>query len=176
MSIAPREVSSFAFAGRSDGADTDRNLRASDVFNIYLIPERPVSQDYCVYPKIQEGPGFPDIKLRTPKFDTAKLDIDFRSKEAAHDYHVPRSPPTFPPRFLRGNHSGYCRLKFDISAQGKPTNVKVILCTDESLKDVSIKSLRTWRYEPVVRTAKETFIRFDLHDETGDLLPLPPGF
>ena len=93
-----------------------------------------------------------------------------------------RTPPIFPPRFLQGNNSGYCKVRFDVSAEGLPFNIRAIKCTSSQLKSASIKSVHKWKYNPkivqgraVARTGVESKIRFDLQDERGRTLPLPNG-
>ena len=94
-----------------------------------------------------------------------------------------RTPPVFPARFMQGNVSGYCRVRFDINPEGKPFNIDTTICTDSQLRTATIKSVRKWKYtpqvedgRPVTRSGLETQIRFDLTDERGRILPLPNGF
>lgn len=93
---------------------------------------------------------------------------------------IVRIPPVFPARFSQGNHSGYCRVSFDISAEGQPYNVSTLDCTNRQLKAPSIKSVQKWKYtpkildgRPVSRAGLQTTIQFKLQDERGRLLPLP---
>ena len=94
-----------------------------------------------------------------------------------------RIPPVFPNRFSQGNVSGYCRVRFDITAQGQPVNVETTMCTSSQLKSATVKSIQRWKYAPEIRNGRavarsglETTIRFDLRDERGDVLPLPNGY
>lgn len=94
-----------------------------------------------------------------------------------------RIPPVFPSRFLQGDVSGYCRVQFDISAEGQPFNVQTTLCTSNQLKSATVKSVQRWKYapqmqsgSPVSRSGLETIIRFDLTDDRGEILPLPQGY
>jgi len=94
-----------------------------------------------------------------------------------------RIPPVFPNRFLQGNVSGYCRVRFDIGANGQPLNVKTTTCTNAQLKSPTVKSVQKWKYAPEIRDGRpvsrsglETTIRFDLRDERGQVLPLPSGY
>ena len=84
---------------------------------------------------------------------------------------------------MRGNVSGYCRVRFDINPEGKPFNIDTTICTDSQLRTATIKSVRKWRYtpqiedgRPVSRSGLETKIRFDLRDERGARLPFPSGY
>lgn len=94
-----------------------------------------------------------------------------------------RIPPIFPNRFLQGDVSGYCRVRFDISAEGQPFNVQTTTCTSGQLKSATVKSVQKWKYapeiqngRPVSRSGLETTIRFDLAGDSGEILPLPSGY
>ena len=94
-----------------------------------------------------------------------------------------RIPPVFPNRFSQGNVSGYCRVRFDISAQGQPINVDTTTCTSSQLKSATVKSVQKWKYAPEIRNGRAvsrsglaTTVRFDLRDERGQILPLPSGY
>ena len=94
-----------------------------------------------------------------------------------------RIPPVFPNRFSQGNVSGYCRVQFDITAQGQPVNVETTMCTSSQLKSATVKSVQGWKYAPEIRNGRavarsglEATIRFDLRDERGEILPLPSGY
>ena len=94
-----------------------------------------------------------------------------------------RIPPVFPNRFLQGDVSGYCRVRFNISAEGLPFNVQTTTCTNNQLKSATVKSVQKWKYapeiqdgRPVSRSGLETTIRFDLRDDRGEILPLPNGY
>ena len=92
-------------------------------------------------------------------------------------------PPEFPPKFINGNHSGFCRVSFAYGKNGLAQDLSVISCTDEILARPSLKAVRKWR-----RTGngcavasewdqrETTKIRFDLRDEDGKVLPLPIGY
>ena len=93
-----------------------------------------------------------------------------------------RIPPIFPPKILQGNYSGYCKMRFDVSAEGQPYNITDVLCTSPLLEEASRSSIEKWRYDPKIldgrpakRVGVETTIRFDLSDASGKLLPMPPG-
>lgn len=94
-----------------------------------------------------------------------------------------RIPPTFPPRFLEGNHSGYCKMKFDVSPDGQPFNVSAEMCTDNVLYRESIRTVERWQYEPKIRFGKpvgrsgvETTVTYILVDDDNKRLPYPDGF
>jgi protein TonB len=117
-------------------------------------------------------------------FDPSTIEIPFGERGIVSVDGDPspivRIPPVFPARFSQGNYSGYCRVSFDISAEGQPFNVTTLDCTNRQLKAASIKSVQKWKYtpkildgRPVSRAGLETTIQFRLKDERGRLLPLP---
>jgi len=59
-----------------------------------------------------------------------------------------RIPPVFPNRFLQGDVSGYCKIRFDVSPEGQPMNVQTTLCTNSQLKSATVKSVQKWKYSP----------------------------
>ena len=117
-------------------------------------------------------------------FDPKSIDIPFGERGIipvdGDPTPIVRIPPVFPARFSQGNYSGYCRVSFDISAEGQPFNVGILVCTNSELKAASVKSVQKWKYtpkildgRPVSRAGLQTTIQFELKDERGRLLPLP---
>ena len=119
-------------------------------------------------------------------FKKADLDIDTKFDLQPIDKDptpLVRIPPTFPSRFLQGDVSGYCRVRFDVNPKGQPFNVTATICTSNQLKSPTVRSVQKWKYapkiqngRPVSRSGLETTIRFDLKDERGEVLPLPSGY
>lgn len=131
-------------------------------------------------PDYTRGDDVPDLSL-----DDIEFDLGLGTVVPVDDNGGPivRVPPVFPARFMQGNHSGYCKVRFDISAQGKPFNVDTVMCTNSQLRGPTIKSVQKWNYKPAVRngvgvtrSGVETKIRFDLADERGQRLALPSGY
>lgn len=119
-------------------------------------------------------------EFETPKIDKANFKIAVSDRDAQP---LVRIPPIFPPRFLQGDNSGYCKVRFDVSPEGAPFNVQTTTCTSSQLERATTKSVQKWKYNPkivdgrpVSRTGVESTIRFDLQDERGRKLPLPRGF
>lgn len=119
-------------------------------------------------------------EFEAPKIDAANFKITVSDRDAQP---LVRIPPIIPPRFLQGDNSGYCKVRFDVSPEGQPFNVDAYICTTNQLKSSTVKSVGKWKYNPkiidgrsVSRTGVETTIRFDLADERGRKLPLPSGF
>lgn len=94
-----------------------------------------------------------------------------------------RIPPIIPARFLQGDHSGYCKVRFDVTPDGAVTNLETTVCTSRQLENATLTSVSKWRFTPkvedglpIMRKGVESTIRFDLQDERGRKLPLPDGF
>lgn len=119
-------------------------------------------------------------EFESPKIDASNFKITVSDRDAQP---LVRIPPAFPPRFMQGNNSGYCKVRFDVSPEGQPFNVDAYTCTTSQVKNAAIKSVQKWKYNPkivdgrgVARTGVETKIRFDLKDERGRIMPMPSGY
>ncbi len=119
-------------------------------------------------------------EFESPKIDASNFKITVSDRDAQP---LVRIPPIFPPRFLQGDNSGYCKVRFDVSPEGQPFNVQTTTCTSRQLEGATKKSVQKWKYNPkivdgrpVSRSGVESTIRFDLQDERGRKLPLPSGY
>ncbi len=119
-------------------------------------------------------------EFETPKIDKANFKITVSDRDAQP---LVRIPPIMPPRFMQGDNSGYCTVRFDVSPEGQPFNVQTMTCTSSQLKNATVKSVQKWKYNPkivdgrsVSRTGVESKVRFDLADERGNVLPMPRGY
>ena len=119
-------------------------------------------------------------EFEAPKIDRQNFKIAVSDRDAQP---LVRIPPIFPPRFLQGDNSGYCKVRFDVSPEGQPFNVTTTTCTSRQLESATKKSVQKWKYNPkivdgrpVSRSGVESTIRFDLNDERGRKLPLPSGY
>ena len=93
---------------------------------------------------------------------------------------INRFAPMMPNRFLEGNYSGHCKVRFDVSAEGSPFNVTTTSCTNSILERPTVKSVQKWRFLPKVQNGRavamqgvENRVTFQLLDERGELLPEP---
>lgn len=129
-------------------------------------------------------PGYKVTKIKPilslPPLDLGKTTI---SAPDTNEQPLVRIPPVMPARFLQGDESGFCNMRFSISPDGQPYDVAATQCTHSVLERASIKSVLRWKYNPkvqdgraVARSGIETKIRFDLADGRGQRLPLPSGF
>ena len=125
------------------------------------------------------------IEGAIPEFEAPKIDAqNFKIAVSDRDAQpLVRIPPIVPPRFLQGDNSGYCKVRFDVSPEGQPFNVQTTVCTAKVLERATIKNVQKWKYNPkivdgrsVSRSGVETTIRFNLQDERGKILPVPSGY
>lgn len=119
-------------------------------------------------------------EFESPKIDASNFKITVSDRDAQP---LVRIPPIAPPRFLQGDNSGYCKVRFDVSPEGQPFNITTTVCTTSVLERATIKNVQKWKYNPkivdgrsVSRTGVETTIRFNLQDERGKILPVPSGY
>ena len=93
---------------------------------------------------------------------------DGRAKELSP---LLRKPPVFPSSFLKGNRSGFVKVKFNIDINGHVVDPVILSSTKESLHKPTLESLKGWRYTPNLPEARsrniETTVRFNLQDEFG---------
>ncbi len=125
------------------------------------------------------------IEGAIPEFEAPKIDAqNFKIAVSDRDAQpLVRIPPIVPPRFLQGDNSGYCKVRFDVSPEGQPFNITTTVCTAKVLERATVKNVQKWKYNPkivdgrsVSRSGVETTIRFNLQDERGKILPVPRGY
>jgi protein TonB len=119
-------------------------------------------------------------EFESPKIDASNFKITVSDRDAQP---LVRIPPVVPPRFLQGDNSGYCKVRFDVSPEGQPFNIEMKVCTTRILESASRKNVQKWRYNPKIvegrptaRSGVETTIRFNLEDDRGRILPVPNGY
>lgn len=195
ISMAALIATEFSPQDKAETVSFEINPRVDDI----LEPKRTERPDPLK--KVETPPAPPTVDTiktaavnlpivevvgKKTEFDIDKIDLGPRLKTVSINKDVTpifRTPPVFPARFIRGDFSGYCRVRFDINPEGKPFNVEIRICTDNRLEKATIKSVQKWKYapqvedgRPVSRFGLETKIRFEIRDERGELLPLPSGF
>ena len=194
LSMATLIRAEFTPQDKAESASFEINPRVEDIRN----PDRVEQPDPLK--KVETPPPPPRLETvqtaavdspiiemlgKKTVFEMKKIDIETDVNIRVDTPPTPhvRIPPVFPTRFLQGDVSGYCRVTFDISADGLPFNVKTTRCTNAQLASPTVKSVQKWKYapeirggQPVSRSGLETTIRFDLKDERGNVLPVPSGF
>ena len=90
--------------------------------------------------------------------------------------HVTRLPPKFPPRFVVGNHSGFCKIAFVYDETGHAAEIDIMSCTHESLEKSTRDAVQNWHAcgdRPAAHQRQIITVRYDLMDEKGEFLPYP---
>lgn len=195
LSMAALIATEFTPQDKTETASFEINPRVEDIPDVKRIEEPDPLREVETPPPPptvateQTSPvDLPVIKVagKVPIFKMDPLDLGGGVKVVPIDTPptpLVRIPPIFPARFLQGDVSGYCRVRFDISSEGKPFNVQTTTCTSSQLKSATVKSVQKWKYAPkiqdglsVTRSGLETTIRFDLTGGRGEILPLPSGY
>lgn len=126
---------------------------------------------------VAKNPPVGTIEVPENACDILKIDRDVLNVEVSDRDAQPlfRIPPIMPPR---AEKSGHCKVKFDVSPEGKPFNVIATYCTETWFRRSSIRSVEKWRYNPeivegvaVQRKGLETKVNFQLADEYGNIIP-----
>ena len=86
-----------------------------------------------------------------------------------------RIPPMLP---AGAETSGHCNVKFNISPDGIPYDVKIVSCSDDVFARNTVKSVEKWKYRVKIidgqaagRRNVEAKIRYELRDENGNVIP-----
>ncbi len=118
-------------------------------------------------------------KFEPPKIKRENFKITVSDRDAQPLF---RAPPVVPPRFLEGDNSGHCLVKFDVSPEGSPFNIVNTNCTSRLLERSTVKSVEKWKFapkvvdgRPVSMTGVENRVVYKLLDERGKVLPEPRG-
>ena len=194
ISMAALIATEFTPQDKAESASFEINPRVDDIREPVRTAEPDALKDVETPPPPPKIATFktaavdsPIIEILGKKTEFEMAEIDFGAEvnirvDTPPTPHV-RIPPIFPARFLQGDLSGYCRVTFDISAEGLPFNVKTTTCTNAQLSPPTVKSVQKWKYAPEIRdglpisrSGMETTIRFDLKDDRGQVLPLPSGY
>jgi len=132
-------------------------------------------------PRMRTAPSGPvgippsDFGDKTPKYPPPKdimmptpvsIDLDLTP--------IFRAAPIMP---MRADRSGFCKMIFDVNADGTTYNVRMLTCSQNLFARASTKSVGKWKYRPqtiggkaVPRTGLRTTISFKLMDEHGRLI------
>jgi len=84
-----------------------------------------------------------------------------------------------PPRMPRGaKRSGHVTLVFDVSEEGKPSNIRVLNSTEKVFEEPAIMSVKKWIYSPIgrgenakVRKDVSSRVTFKLTNSSGKIIP-----
>jgi len=118
-----------------------------------------------------------DIKGSIPVFTPPKITRSLTAITVSDRDPQPlvRIAPIMPPR---AEKSGHCRVRFNVSAEGAPYDVKATYCTQSLFERATIKSVTRWKFNPkivngrpVAMTGVENKVTYRLTDERGQLIP-----
>ena len=111
-------------------------------------------------------------EFEAPEIDRSQFQITVSDRDAQP---LVRIPPIMPPR---AEKSGHCRVRFNVSPEGKPFDVEATYCTENLFRSATIRSVQKWKYNPQIqdgrpvgRVGVESKITFRLADERGNIIP-----
>jgi len=116
---------------------------------------------------------------RKPEFLIQDIDLNLKHVSIDDGYchdHLLRVPPQFPPRFLTGKTSGFCKFSVIFDESGLASDIDIINCTDEILERPTRTAVQKWRGCSDINTKtqrKTNTVRYQLTDENGEILPYP---
>lgn len=105
-----------------------------------------------------------------PEFDAPNLGDTVNFSVSDRDAQpLVRIEPQYPPRAAERGVEGSCTVTFDVTADGTPTNIRVLDCDSSLFERPSIRAVERWRYQPkivdgqaVARTGVVTRFDFEL--------------
>ena len=194
LSMAGLIATEFTPQDKSETASFEINPRVEDIPDVVRLEKPDPLKTVETPPPPPTVATYETAEVKLPHREVTGKKTEFKMEKLVFGNDIPitidtpptphvRVPPVFPARFLQGDVSGYCRVRFDISVEGLPFNVATTECTSGQLESATVKSVQKWKYapqmkdgRPVSRSGLETTIRFDLKDDRGELLPLPRGY
>jgi len=86
-----------------------------------------------------------------------------------------RIPPVIPQGLKK---TGRCNVHFNVDPKGQPEDIIACFCTQKTLEEPAIESVKKWKYNPkfseglpTARTGVETRITFKVSDSDGNIIP-----
>lgn len=80
-----------------------------------------------------------------------------------------RMAGAYPPSALERGLEGHCLMRFDVTPDGTPTNIRALDCTSSVFATPSVRAVEQWRYKPkiaggvpVARSGVETRVEYQL--------------
>ena len=150
----------------------------------FAAPQRPNVPDLCAYPNM-ENPHDDRQTYIAAKPSLSKPKIDIEMRPVGLDMpscirQVSKLPPQFPPRFIQGNTSGFCKFSLNYNVDGRAVDIEIIDCTHGVLAAPTLQAVKRWQWfgsncsEDNRQDQRQTqTIRYDLFDEDGNILPYP---
>ncbi|MDG1416984.1 MAG: energy transducer TonB [Maricaulis sp.] len=133
-----------------DVAEVDARRREVNIDDVDQIdpPPPPPQIERAAAEQPTESLG--DLMGSIPAFDSPSLGADNVNFSVSDRDAQPlvRIEPQYPPRALERGLSGDCLMEFDVTAEGSPTNVRVLNCASSLFERASIRAVQRWRYNP----------------------------
>lgn len=150
----------------------------------FAAPQRPNVPDLCTYPEMKNPHDDRQTYIAPkPSLSTSKIDIEMEPIGSGAQSCIRRGwkfPPKFPPRFLQGNTSGFCKFSFTYNADGRAVDIEIIDCSHDVLAAPTLQAVKRWQWfgsncsEENRQDQRQTqTMRYDLIDEDGNILPYP---
>ena len=150
-----------------------------DYTTLYVAGFYKFGYQYNHYP-IKHGDDFPETWLGKNYLDVAKKhrqcqrEFKARPLQDADVKPCVRVPPVMP---AQATKSGHCKMIFDVSKIGRPTNIRATQCTEPHFENPSIESVSWWFYNPKVERGTavsalniESKMSFRLTNEDGKII------
>jgi len=78
----------------------------------------------------------------------------------------------------RAERSGHCDVRFNVSAEGAPYDIKVTRCTQSLFERSTLRSVAKWKYRPRIENGQAVAMQgitnrvvYRLTDERGEIIP-----
>lgn len=118
----------------------------------------------------QPSEGLATVMGAIPDFAAPQLNSDSVSFSVSDRDAQPlvRIEPQYPMRAAERGIEGSCNVRFDVTSDGTPTNIRVLACDSSLFERAAERAVERWRYSPkvqdgipVARVNVET--RFEFH-------------
>ena len=121
----------------------------------------------------QPTEGLATVMGAIPDFAAPQLNSDSVSFSVSDRDAQPlvRIEPQYPMRAAERGTEGSCSVRFDVTADGTPTNIRILACDSSLFERAAERAVERWRYSPkvengipVARVNVETRFEFRLAD------------
>jgi len=100
----------------------------------------------------QPTEGLATVMGAIPDFAAPQLNSDSVSFSVSDRDAQPlvRIEPQYPMRALERGTEGTCNVRFDVTANGTPTNIRILACSSSLFERAAERAVERWRYSPKV--------------------------
>lgn len=145
-----------------------RDLRPDEVQRVQPPPPPPQIERQRAE---QPSESLTTIAGSIPAFEAPQLRSDSVSFSISDRDAQPlvRIEPQYPPRAAERGLEGTCNVRFDVTPDGTPTNIRILQCSSTLFESAARRAVERWRYQPrivdgrpVARVGVETQFDFRL--------------